>query len=98
MGRWLSWRRVLGDCSAQILTSLGLFLAPPPRETNRGEFIQELLLIWDASLTLYPELADEHAIAVHWLTHTWMTEELADPPSAARLCPTSGGDRDLNKK
>jgi|HubBroStandDraft_6_1064221.scaffolds.fasta_scaffold1029363_1 hypothetical protein len=46
---------------------------------TRGEFVREVLRIWDETLKLAPELAGEHAIAVEWLTKTWTVAELDEP-------------------
>lgn len=51
----------------------------PLQGTPRGDFVREVLRIWDAALKLEPGLADEHAIAVEWLTRTWSVEELEQP-------------------
>jgi hypothetical protein len=46
---------------------------------TRGDFVREVLRIWDETLKLEPELASEHAIAVEWLTWTWTVAELDEP-------------------
>jgi hypothetical protein len=50
---------------------------------TRGDFVRELLRIWDDSAKILgdadPQLAREHEIAVSWLMLAWTTKELDEP-------------------
>lgn len=46
---------------------------------TRGDFVREVLTIWDETAKLFPGVKREHEIAVEWLTKTWTVEELSKP-------------------
>jgi hypothetical protein len=43
---------------------------------SRGRAILEIMAIWDATAKMFPELAQEHKIAIEWLTHTFTIAEI----------------------
>lgn len=56
-----------------------LEIAEKAAKTTRGDFVRATLATWDETAKLFPEVTQEHAIAVEWLTKTWTVEELEQP-------------------
>jgi hypothetical protein len=44
--------------------------------STRADFVREVLSIWDSIAELFPEIREEHELAVSWLTKTYTTQEL----------------------
>lgn len=46
---------------------------------TRGDFILEILAVWDEIAKYFPELDSERELATEWLTKTFTTAELEQP-------------------